>query len=278
MNFKQLVKELIIRAQTELRADVLRAIESARQQETEKARKHLDILLENAALAKEQKRPICQDTGVLHAYVEIPEGWPVPAGLENSLEKAVADAYRESGFRMSTVYPPVGARKNRGDNTPPVIRVFLSSSDRARISVMPKGAGSENVSFLMMVNPTTAEDEVVAEIAGRVISFASKACPPLVLGVCLGGTFDSAPVEAKKALLDEVDTTPGIGEMIKDRVNRSGIGPFGLGGKTTVLGVRVVEKATHIASLPVAVSVSCHALRSASMNFSREEWLEICQN
>lgn len=255
-----------------------RALEEAVAEETGSARKHLQILLENAAIAREQKRPICQDTGLLNIFIEIPSGWPVPEALLERAEKATAEAYREAGFRMSTVFPPVGERRNLGDNTPPFIKLFPVESNTARVTVMPKGAGSENVSFLMMLNPTVSEEEIADLIAKKVVGFAAKACPPLVLGICVGGTFDSAPVEAKKALLDEVSTTPGLGKEVKEKVNRSGIGPFGLGGRTTVLGVNVVERATHIASLPVAVSVSCHALRSASQRFDRKEWLELCRN
>jgi fumarate hydratase subunit alpha len=273
-DFFDLVKEAIIRANTVLPEPVLQLIERAIEAEEDiKARKRLEILLENARIAREKKRPICQDTGLLNVFLFLPEGSKLPLGFQHLLDRAVFEAYREGGFRFSTVNPPLLDRNNLGTNKPAFLKIIPVKEARVvKLVFMPKGAGSENASFILMLKPTTPYEEVVEQVAQTIIKKASSSCPPIIVGVSAGGTFDSAALKAKLSLLETGVYLSDFGLEILEAVNKSGIGPFGLGGSTTALWINTAFEPTHIASLPVAVSMSCHALRYAELEFDPQEW------
>lgn len=272
-----LFKEQIVKANTVLPESVKRLIEiSIESEEDKKARERLKILLKNAEIAEREKRPICQDTGVLNVFLFLPEGVPLPKGLENTVNLALRDAYLESGFRLSTVNPPVIERKNTGDNRPAFLKVMDSGlKDTVKMVFMPKGGGSENASFIKMFKPSTAIDSVIEEISRTVAKKAMFSCPPVIVGLSFGGTFDSAPLKAKISLLEAGKFETELGRTIRERVNSSQVGPFGLGGSTTVLAVTTEFEPTHIASLPVAVCMSCHALRYSVLEVPVDEWVKM---
>lgn len=273
---RELVAKLLLEANTTLREDVLSFLREALSRETdERGRECLAVLVENAALARERRTPLCQDTGLVNVLLELPEGRRLPRGFLADVDAAVAQAYTEYGFRASTVYPPLGQRRNRGTNTPAFVTVLpVPATAPARLTVMPKGAGSENASFSTVFRPTADPEEVVTSIAREVVSRIPRACPPVVVGVGVGGTFDKAPLLAKKALLrrlGEHARDPEVARLerrLLSLVNESGVGPCALGGAVSCLWVSIEVAATHIASLPVAVNISCHALRSASADVS----------
>lgn len=268
------IKEAIIRANTVLPEPVLGAISAAAEEEKDpRAKTRLHILLENARIAAGEKRPICQDTGLLNAFLFLPEGCELKRGLKEALNRAVFEAYREGGFRFSTVNPPLLKRRNPGTNQPVFLKVVpVQESREIRLVLMPKGAGSENASFLMMLKPTTSYEEVVRTVAAEIIKKAPLSCPPVAAGVAVGGTFDSAPLNAKLSLLEVGIYETEFSREVKELVNESGIGPFGLGGSTTAFWITASFEPTHMASLPVAISMSCHALRYAELKFTLEEW------
>jgi len=268
------IKAAIIRANTVLPEPLLSLISVAVEEENDpRVKTRLRILLENARIAAGEKRPICQDTGLLNAFLFLPEGCELKRGLKEVLDHAVFEAYREGGFRFSTVNPPLLQRRNPGTNQPVFLKVVpVQNSRKVRLVLMPKGAGSENASFIMMLKPTTPYEEVVRIVAAEIIKKALLSCPPVVAGVAVGGTFDSAPLNAKLSLLEAGVYETEFGKEVKEIVNKSGIGPFGLGGCTTALWITTSFEPTHMASLPVAVSMSCHALRYAELQFTLEEW------
>lgn len=269
---KNEIKQLCIIANTVLRPDVLTFLKEARLKESsELGQKCLEILIENAELAEKNKTPLCQDTGIVNVFLELPEGYPLPINIETLIDEAIAEAYRESGFRASTVENPIDNRKPRRDNTPGFLTILPCQEDKLRITVMPKGAGSENASFLKMFNPGASKEEVISELVKELSSRIPFSCPPVIVGIGIGATFDKVTFLAKKALLRKVGEHSRDAEMallereILKRVNSLGIGPCSLGGDITALWVSIESAPTHIASLPVAVNLSCHALRSATI-------------
>jgi fumarate hydratase subunit alpha len=275
------VAELCLKANFELRPDILKALKAAIKKETlPHARNLLKAVIENAALAKKKRIAICQDTGFVSVYIEfgssvmLSGGASGPTGLRpggilvEAVNKGVEDAYKRGYLRKSVVDSPL-IRKNTNTNTPSIIHIDIAEGDKVRIIVSPKGFGSENKSLIKMFKPTASWDEVKEFILDVVRKAGPDACPPLVLGIAMGGTFDYAPYLAKKALLRPIDKKSPRrhirvleNELLRS-INALKIGPMGMGGKTTVLGVNMEEFPTHIAGLPVAVSVSCHATRSA---------------
>jgi fumarate hydratase subunit alpha len=267
---REAVTELCLKANFELRKDILKALRSALSKETApRAKNLLKALIENAALAKKKRIAICQDTGLVSVYIELGSSVVLSGGdLTEAVNRGVEDAYKKGYLRKSVVVSPF-IRKNTNTNTPAVIHVDIVEGDKIRIAVSPKGFGSENKSMIKMFRPTASWDEVKDFILNTVKTAGPDACPPLVLGIAIGGTFDHAAYIAKKALLrpiDEKNPRRYISVLEKEifrSANALKIGPMGLGGKTTVLGVNIEESPTHIAGLPVAISVSCHATRSA---------------
>jgi len=267
---KDAVRELCLKANFELRKDVLNTIKSALKKETNKrARGILKSIIENARLAKKKRLAICQDTGMVLVNLEIGQDIALVGGdLKKAMNDGVRQAYYKGCLRKSVVDDPL-LRKNTNTNTPCIASIDIVEGDRVKIDVLPKGFGSENKSEIKMFRPTASIEEIKNFISDVVKKAGPDACPPLVLGIGLGGTFETAAALAKKALLRPIDKANPkkhirkLEKEIMKEINALGIGPMGLGGKTTVLGVNILEAPTHIAALPVAVNVSCHVTRSA---------------
>ena len=269
---KDAVKDLCLKANLELRNDVVRAVKGALEKETApRARAILKSILENARIAKKKRLPICQDTGMVMVYAEIGQDVQLTGGyLKDAINAGVVEAYRKGCLRKSVVDDPL-LRKNTGTTAPAAIFTDIVKGDRVRLVVSPKGFGSENKSAVRMFNPTASIAEIKDFVMDVVRQAGPDACPPLVLGIGIGGTFEMAVELSKKALMrpiDERNPKRHIArlerELLKE-INSLRVGPMGMGGKTTVLGVNILEYPTHIAGLPVAVNVSCHATRSAEI-------------
>jgi len=268
---RDVVKRLCLEANFILRKDVLAALKKAEKKETNKrARAIFGQIIENARVAKKERIAICQDTGMAVIFIELGQEVILAGGdLNGAVSEGVRRAYSEGCLRKSVVADPI-ERHNTKTNTPPIVFIKIVPGNRVRITVSPKGFGSENKSRIKMFKPTADLAEIKAFIIDTVKAAGPDACPPLILGIGIGGTFERCAHLAKEALLRPIDKhnvkrhIRKFEEDIAKEINALGIGPMGLGGRTTVLGVNVEEFPTHIAGLPVAVNVSCHATRSAS--------------
>lgn len=263
------VARLCQEANFDLPADVVGALERAQQAEVSpEAQEALGQLLENARIARGERVPLCQDCGYTIVLLELGQDCHVGGGhLYAAVQEGVRRGYGEGFLRKSIVNPPIYQRTNTGDNTPAAIHTEIVPGDRLRIVVMPKGGGSENMSGLAMLTPAQGVKGVVDFVAATVDRAGSNPCPPVIVGVGIGGTADYATWLAKKALLREVGEPhpePQIASLereILDRVNSLGIGAQGYGGVVTALAVHVETYPAHIASLPVAVTIQCHSAR-----------------
>jgi fumarate hydratase subunit alpha len=261
------VATMVVRANRILPADVLAAIDQAKVRETSAAgRDILGQLQENAALARQSGLPLCQDTGMAVFFVEMGEDCHVEGmGLREAVTQGMRQGYQDGLLRKSVCHPLT--RKNSGDNSPAVIHVDLVPGDGLRIAFMAKGGGSENMSRVTMLSPAQGWPGIKKFVLQRVAEAGPNPCPPTILGIGIGGSFELAPLLAKKALLrplDQPHPDPEIAEMEQEllsEVNTLGIGPMGLGGDVTCLGVRINLAPCHIASLPLAVNVQCHSAR-----------------
>jgi fumarate hydratase subunit alpha len=265
----QPLKEAIMQAGVVLPDDILSAIEDAKSREDkETSRTVLCHIVENLGIARKKNIPLCQDTGMVILFVAIGQDLQLEGEtLETVLHKAVEDAYSEGFFRKSIVEDPLKDRKNTGNNLPPVIYYDYLPGDRLIVQGLLKGFGSENCSRLFMLKPTDDRETVIETVVGVMTESGGAPCPPVVLGIGIGGTMDYAARLSKKALLrnlNEHHPDPWYAQLekeIMDRINETGIGSGGLGGSTTALGVKIEKWPTHIAGLPVAVSVNCWADR-----------------
>lgn len=254
-----------------LRADVLRALRAAIAEEpSERGRAVLEQIVGNAELAERDGVPLCQDTGTVRVTVELGDEERVPSRLLEEIDLAVAAAWRGGGLRASTVRDALFDRTNPGDNTPAFVEVLTRPGAGATVRVMLKGGGSDNASSVTMLDPGQGADGVRRAVLDAVTAKAAFACPPLVVGVGVGGTFDTVAALSKEALAREVGSrAPGpAGDLeaaLLRAVNATGIGPGGLGGRTTALAVHVVTAPCHIAALPVAVDLGCCAMRAATV-------------
>ena len=268
---KEKVKELCLKANTELRPDIISALEGLyKNEKKDRSRGMLAVLLENAKVASKKKIPICQDTGITCVFVKIGQDVSVEDGsITSAINAGVQEAYKEGSFRKSVVADPI-KRDNTGTNTPAVIHFDIVSGDKIEIAVMPKGFGSENKTKLVMLNPTAGEEEIIETCVESVSQAGPDACPPYVLGIGIGGTAEECTLLAKKALLRPIDKSnpkehiAELEEKIMKKANALEIGVMGLGGISTVMGVNIETGPTHIAGLPVAINIGCHAMRSAS--------------
>ncbi len=264
------VKELCIRANCFLNEDIGFALKKAGEEEDyPPAREILSILQKNAEVAKTQNMAICQDTGMAVVFLTIGQDVHITGGsLEDAVNAGVRKGYEEGFLRKSVVLDPL-RRKNTGDNTPAVIHTRIVPGNELKIEVAPKGFGSENMSRIAMLNPSDGLDGVKKFVLETVRLAGPNPCPPMILGVGIGGTFEKVAQMAKEALLlplDEEHSDPFYATLEKELltlVNETGIGPQGFGGKTTCLGVKIRTYPTHIAGLPVAVNVGCHVTRHA---------------
>jgi fumarate hydratase subunit alpha len=252
------VLEMIKDSSVHLPDDVLQALQYHSLQEChETGREILRQLLENARLARETGLPLCQDTGIAVFFIEVGQECHIEGSLSEILNRAMVDAYEQAFL----------TRQNTGDNSPACIHTELIPGDSLKIAFMAKGGGSENMSQCVMLTPAQGWQGIKDFVLQRVLEAGPNPCPPIIVGLGIGGSFDRAPILAKKALfrpLDRDAQDPEIQRLeteLLQEINASGIGPMGLGGKTTCLGVRIVLEPCHIASLPVAVNIQCHASR-----------------
>jgi len=262
------VKRMCIDSNCILNDDVYNSISKAQENETSEIGKNiLKQLVENAELAKQKMKPICQDTGMAVIFVEIGQDVHITGGLiTEAINEGVRQGYIEGYLRKSIVKDPI-IRINTNDNTPAIIHYDIVKGDKLKIIVAPKGFGSENMSKIYMLKPSQGIEGVKNAVLETIKLAGANPCPPMVVGVGIGGNFEFSAKLAKKALLRPIGKNSEI-EYIKDmekellkKANKIGIGPQGLGGKTTVLGINIETFATHIAGLPVAVNISCHVTR-----------------
>lgn len=266
----QAVAKLCITANRELPPDIEKAILQAQGEETwEKAKESLRLLQENMELAKEKELPVCQDTGLVSVFVTLGQGIEIHGDFQAAIQEGVAWGYQEGFLRSSMVADPLN-RVNTEDNTPASITVDLIEGDIFHLTLMPKGFGSENMSRLKMCKPSEGVQGVKDFVLETVKLAGPNACPPMVLGVGIGGNFDKVAQLAKKALLRPLDISHkekyyrDLESTLLEEVNALGIGPQGFGGKTTALGLAIEKAPTHVAGLPVAVAINCHVTRRAS--------------
>ena len=265
------VHQLCIDANRIMPEDVAQALVKSREEETwPTAENILGSLLDNIDLAGEKNLPVCQDTGMACVFVELGQDVHIEGNFEEAINEGVRRGYCDAFLRKSVVSDPI-LRGNTNDNTPAVISLHLVPGDKMKITVMPKGFGSENMSALKMLKPSDGVEGVKRFVIDTVINAGANPCPPIVVGVGIGGTFDKAAYLAKKALLRRLDEHNGkeyyaqLEKELLEEINKLGIGPQGFGGKTTALGLAIETMPTHVAGLPVAVNISCHATRRASM-------------
>jgi fumarate hydratase subunit alpha len=265
----QAVARLCVESNYYLGDDVLEALRKYRELEISPVgREVLDQILENAGIARDRPMPLCQDTGLTVVFLELGQDVHVVGGdLNGAIAEGVRQGYKDGYLRKSMVEHPFSARVNTKDNTPPVIHTTIVPGDRLRLVVAPKGGGSENMSQLAMLKPADGREGVVKFVVESVRKAGANPCPPIIVGVGVGGSAEKVMWLAKHALLREVgrlNPDPELAELeaeILDRVNRIGIGPQGLGGLTTALAVHVETFPCHIASLPAAVNIQCHSAR-----------------
>ncbi len=249
--------------------DVLQALKSSLEvEESPTGKEVLQQLIENVDIARSEQIPICQDTGFAVFFVEWGQELHLTGGtLEEAIHEGVRQGYREGYLRKSIVDDPLYERKNTGDNTPAVIYTTIVSGDKVKITFAPKGGGSENMSAVKMLKPSDGEKGVVDFVVNHIKTAGPNPCPPIVVGVGIGGTFDKVAVQAKKALLRPVGQPhpdPAFAELeqkILTEINKLGIGPQGFGGRITALAVHIETFPSHIASMAAAVNINCHACR-----------------
>ncbi len=265
-----LVSKLCIEANTSLSADVYSCLGNCMQNETSPLGKNiLQTIIQNADLAKREARPMCQDTGQTVVFVTLGQDLQIVGGLlEDAINAGIREGYQKGYFRNSVVKSPFD-RQNTNDNTPGVIHYEIVAGDELKITVSPKGFGSENMSQLKMLKPSDGLEGVKNFILQVVKEAGSNPCPPIIVGVGVGGTMEKAAILSKKALLKPLDTVNddlGLAALeaeLLEKINALEIGPAGFGGRTTALGVNINIYPTHIAGLPVAVNIGCHANRHA---------------
>ena len=261
------VKRLCIDANCHLSCDMKECIQKKYNEEPwPQAKEILERIIENYEISDENKRPICQDTGVACVFLKIGQDVHIEGDLTEAVNEGVRQGYKDGFLRKSVVGDPL-ERVNTGDNTPAMLYVELVPGDKIEITVAPKGFGSENMSQIAMLRPSDGIEGVKNFVKKVVNDAGPNPCPPIVVGVGIGGTFDKAAYLAKKALLRPVDVRnekpfyADLEEELLDIINSLGIGPQGFGGKTTALAVNIEEFPTHIAGLPVAVNINCHVTR-----------------
>lgn len=266
-NIMKAVKELVVQANTELPGDVLSAFEKSLEiEESSIGIQVLRDLIENAQIACREKVPICQDTGMAILFVEIGQGVQIVGGeFHQALEEGVRMGYRDGYFRKSTLDPI--ERINFGDNTPPIVHIDLVPGDQMKITVMTKGFGGEMMSQVKLFAPFVGMEGIEDEVVKIVSDAGANPCPPIIVGIGIGGNLEKAALIAKKSLLRKIgekNSNPKVAQMeeeLLNRINRLGIGPGGLGGRVTCLAVNIETFPTHIASIPLAVNIQCNAHR-----------------
>lgn len=264
------VAKLCIQANTKLPDDIVRALDENRTKEPwPLAKQTLELLWSNMELAGERELPVCQDTGMACVFVELGQDLHIDGDFEQAIHQGVRKGYGEGYLRKSIVCDPL-RRVNTEDNTPAAITIRLVPGDGCTVTVAPKGFGSENMSRLGMLKPADGVEGVKKFVVETVKLAGSNPCPPVVLGIGIGGSFDKVAYLAKHALLRPIDVPNSdpyyaqLEQELLEEINALGIGPQGFGGKTTCLGLAIETMPTHVAGLPVAVNVSCHVTRRAT--------------
>ncbi|MBV7509337.1 fumarate hydratase [Bacillus sp. sid0103] len=263
------VKELCMQAACDLPEDVEALIAAGLEKEESQFGKYsLEKILKNVKLARAEHAPMCQDTGMTVVFVEVGQDARIVEGdLKAAINEGVRQGYEEGYLRKSVVKDPVFDRKNTGDNTPAVIHMEIVPGDKVKLEVLPKGAGSENMGAVKMCKPAEGVEGVKDFIVNSITQAGGNPCPPVIVGVGIGGTMDKCTLLAKKALArkaGEPNPNPAYAEMeaeLLERINKLGIGPQGFGGKVTALAVHIETYPTHIAMMPVCVTLNCHAAR-----------------
>ena len=263
------ISRMICEANYKLGDDTLAALKDARITEKSPLGKEaLDIIIENASIAEKDNIPLCQDCGTAIVFLEIGQDVHITDGnLNDAVNEGVRQGYKGGYLRKSIVENPFSDRKNTGDNTPAVIHTKIVTGDGVKISVMSKGSGAENKSTVAMLKPGEGTEGIIKTVLKTVEEAGGSPCPPIVIGLGIGGTLEKAALMAKEALFRETgkpNHDPEIAKLEQDvleRVNELGIGPLGFGGNTTALAVHAETMPTHIASLPVAVNIQCHSVR-----------------
>lgn len=264
------VEKLIQKVSFNLPKDTLCALKAACQKETAAARKIYKYYFENAVCAARESLPLCQDTGIAVFFIEMGEEAVFKGDINKTINSAVANAYTKNYLRASVVSDPLFERKNTKNNTPAVIYLSRVKGAKIKIHFLPKGAGAENMSALRMLTPSAGKAGVVDFVVNTIKNASSNPCPPIVVGVGIGGTFEYAALLAKKAMLRPLGKAnkdaryAALEKEILARVNALGIGPQGFGGKQTALAVNIDFAPCHMASLPVAVNIGCHVHRHGS--------------
>lgn len=266
------VKKLFIEANTDLGADVIASLQTSLKKEESVIGRHvIEKMIENADIACREKMPVCQDTGLAVVFVEIGQDVHIVGGeLRSAIEEGVRQAYVD-GYLRKSVCDPL-SRKNTQDNTPAIIHFDVVAGNSLKIIAMPKGGGSENMSAVQMLTPAAGVEGIKKVVLEKVGLAGANPCPPVIVGVGIGGSLEQACILAKKALLrpagEENKTDERLAQMEKElyaSINELGIGPAGLGGRVTALAVNIEMTPCHIASLPVAVNIQCHVARHKEM-------------
>ena len=265
------VRQLFMDCNYFIGGDIMQALETAQQNEGSPVGKSvLAQIIENDRIAAAEQIPLCQDTGMAVLFIEYGDKVCVDGDFDEAVEEGVRQAYRDGYLRKSVVDDPVFDRVNTRDNTPAILHTKIVKGDRIRITAGGKGFGSENMSAVKMLTPSYGAEGVKQFILDTVFAAGPNPCPPIVVGVGIGGTFERAAQLAKKATFRPIDTRnpderyAAMEDELLEKINRMGFGPAGLGGNTTALGVNIETSPTHIAGMPVAVNICCHAARHAS--------------
>ncbi len=262
------VSDMCIKASTQLPEDVKNTLDQMKHKEPFKAAKDiLSIIQENAEIAQAEEMPMCQDTGMVVVFLEIGKELYIEGdAIEDLVNEGVRQGYEKGFLRKSVVADPLN-RTNTGDNTPAVIHQKIVGGNQLKITLVPKGFGSENMSRVYMLKPSDGEEGVIKAVLETVEAAGPNACPPMVIGIGIGGTFDQVTQLAKTALIRPLGSShklnyyDSLEKRLLENINNLGIGPQGFGGLTTALGVHIEIAPTHIAGLPVAINIGCHASR-----------------
>jgi len=271
IKIKDKVKELFLKANYHINQDLMKLLQHAQRKETSPIGKYvLNMIIENNKIASREEIAICQDTGLAVVFIDIGQEVHLVGGdFVEAINQGVKEAYQEGYLRKSVVDDPVFERKNTKTNTPAIIYTDIVPGEKIKLLVMPKGFGSENMSAIAMLKPADGEKGIVDFVVETVKKAGPNPCPPTIIGVGIGGTIDKAMVIAKKAIIRKINQpnkNPKYAALEKEilaKINNLGIGPAGLGGNITCLAVHIDYLPTHIAGLPVAVNVCCHAARHA---------------
>ncbi|MCL1925496.1 MAG: fumarate hydratase [Defluviitaleaceae bacterium] len=261
------VAKLCISSNIFVAEDIKKALERALEREDDKAKNIIESMLENAKQAEQYRIPLCQDTGMVAVFVELGQDVRIVGGsLENAINEGIRIGYEDGYLRKSVVKDPL-RRENTKDNTPAVIHYTVVEGDTFKVTISPKGFGSENMSTLKMLMPSDGLEGIKKFVIKSIVEADSNPCPPIIVGLGIGGTMEKAAIMSKQALLREIGTKNEdeywgkIEDELLEEINKTGIGPAGFGGRTTALAVHINTYPTHIAGLPVALNIGCHVTR-----------------